>query len=71
LEYYNPDELFNSGEQFSTITDKELLLNALEQFTEYSEDHTYFIKFTLKDGNEWYGSIPAEAIPTDIKNKLK
>ncbi|QNF28073.1 hypothetical protein [Metabacillus elymi] len=71
LEYYNPDELFNSGEQFSTITDKKLLLNALEQFTEYSEDHTYFIKFTLKDGNEWYGSIPAEAIPTDIKNKLK
>ncbi|MBO1512969.1 hypothetical protein [Metabacillus bambusae] len=71
LEYYNPDELFNSGEQFSTITDKEFLSNALEQFTEYSEEHMYYVKFTLKDGNEWYGTIPDEAIPTDIENKLK
>lgn len=71
LEYYQPEEIFNSGEQFSTITDKELLSNALEQFTEYSEEHTYYIKFTLKDGNEWYGSIPDEDVPTDIKDKLK
>jgi ABC-2 type transport system permease protein len=71
LEYYNPDELFISGEQFFTITDKELLSKTLEHFTEYSEEHTYYIKFTLKDGNEWYGSIPDEDVPTDIKNKLK
>jgi ABC-2 type transport system permease protein len=71
LEYYNPDELFISGEQFFTITDKELLSKTLEHFTEYSEEHTYYIKFTLKDGNEWYGSIPDEDVPIDIQNKLK
>jgi ABC-2 type transport system permease protein len=71
-EIYNPDELFNLGEQFITIKDKDDLSNTIEKFTEYTqEEHTYFIKLTLKDRNEWYGSLADEHVPDEIKDQFK
>jgi ABC-2 type transport system permease protein len=68
---YIPEEIFLTGEQFVTITDKNMLLEALYIFNEYPEKHTYYIKFILKDGTEWYGSISDEHIPKEISNQFK
>lgn len=67
-EVYSPDEIFKSGEQYFTITDKDVLTEALERFTEYPEEQTYLIKFRLKDGNEWYGSFSDEQVPDEIRD---
>ncbi|MGM0875968.1 MAG: hypothetical protein ACQEWV_14600 [Bacillota bacterium] len=71
-EVFTPDETFHTGEQFFTITDKEVLSEALHTFTEYPEEHTaYYIKFILKDGTEWYGSIANEHVSNEISDLFK
>jgi ABC-2 type transport system permease protein len=65
---YSPDEIFNQGEQFFTITDNKVLSEALLNFTENPVGHTYHIKFILKNGSEWYGSIPDEHVPNEISD---
>lgn len=65
-EIYSPEEIFNQGEQVFTIADTKVLSEALLNFTE-SDEHTYHIKFILKDGSKWYGSIPDEQVPNDIR----
>ncbi|MGM7724050.1 hypothetical protein [Metabacillus sp. Hm71] len=69
-EYYSPDELFRLGEQPIRIDDQKIISTLLENFTDISENQMYFIKFTLKDGNEWFGAIPENSVPDEVKNKL-
>jgi ABC-2 type transport system permease protein len=66
-----PDEIFHQGEEVFTITDKDLLEKTLQVFTEYPENHTYYIKYSLKDGTEWYGSISDENILNEIRDLFK
>ena len=66
-EMYESDEFFKQGEQFFTLTDPKVLEEALQNFTDYPDGHTYHIKFTLKGGSEWYGSLPDEQVPNDIR----
>lgn len=68
---YIPDELFHHGKQFITITDKDDISNVLQTFTDHPDKHTYYIKLYLKDGTNWYGSIPNEAVPDEIKKQFK
>ncbi|KKI89096.1 hypothetical protein WQ54_28140 [Bacillus sp. SA1-12] len=70
-EYYSADELFRLGEQAISVKDQNMISSLLEKFTDQPENQTYFIKFTLKDGNEWYGAIPENVVPEEVKNKLK
>jgi ABC-2 type transport system permease protein len=64
---YESDEFFKQGEQFFTLTDPKVLEEALQNFIDYPDGHTYHIKFILKDGSEWYGSLPDEQVPNDIR----
>lgn len=64
---YESDEFFKQGEQFFTLTNPKVLEEALQNFIDYPDGHTYHIKFILKDGSEWYGSLPDEQVPNDIR----
>lgn len=68
---YMPEEIYQSGEKHTTITEKETISTFIYHFSEYSEEDVYYVKLTLTDGNVWYGSIPSQHIQEDIKNKIQ
>jgi ABC-2 type transport system permease protein len=68
---YDSEEFFKQGEQFFTITDTKVLSEALQNFTDYPDGHTYHIKFILKNRSEWYGSIPDEHVPNEISDLFR
>ena len=71
-EYMDPFELFKNGVQYIKIVDKRQLSDMIEKFTEYpNEDHTYYIKFILKDGNEWFGSLADADVPEEVLSEFK
>jgi ABC-2 type transport system permease protein len=70
-EMFSPEEYYQTGQKHATITDKESLTSIIRHFTEYSSDHTYYVKLILKDGNEWYGSIPDKYLTDQMKEQIK
>ncbi|PGT79064.1 hypothetical protein [Bacillus sp. AFS040349] len=68
---FSPEEYYQTGQKHATITDKESLTTLIRHFTEYSSDHTYYVKLILKDGNEWYGSIPDKYMTDQMKEQIK
>ncbi|MFD2216652.1 hypothetical protein [Metabacillus endolithicus] len=70
-EMFSAEEYYKTGQKHATITDNESLKTIIRHFTEYSSDHTYYVKLILKDGNEWYGSIPDQYMTDEMKGKLK
>lgn len=70
-EMLSAEEYYQTGQKHATITDQESLTTIIRHFTEYSSDHTYYVKLILKDGNEWYGSIPDQYMTDEMKEKLK
>lgn len=71
-DYFDPLELFENGEQYIKINDKKQLSDTLEKFTENpNEDHTYYIKFILKDGNEWFGALADADVPAELVSEFK
>lgn len=65
------EEIYESGEKHATISDKETLSTIIYHFSEYSEENMYYVKLTLTDGNVWYGSIPTQHLPEDIKSQVQ
>ncbi len=68
---YMSEEIYQLGEKHATITEKDTLAKLIYHFSEYSEENVYYIKLTLTDGNVWYGSVPNQHIPKEIKKQIQ
>lgn len=70
-EYLATEEYFQQATETLPITEKEEIENILAYFNrDYSSDHIYYVKLTLKNGQTWYGSLEEEKILESIKKKV-
>ncbi|WP_226669947.1 hypothetical protein [Metabacillus litoralis] len=70
----SPEEIFHTegtiSENVLTISNKELFPSIINNFVDYTNVQSYYLKLTLKNGQNWYGFIEETHLPEEIKNEL-